>query len=53
MMRGMIVLMLLQVISNRLHLDLLKFVLEKSVLAAPPMAMAVIFQAEFRRFWNY
>jgi uncharacterized protein (TIGR00159 family) len=49
MMRGLIVLMLLQVISDRLHLDLLKFVLEKLVLGAA-VAMAVIFQAEFRRF---
>lgn len=48
-LRGLIVLMVLQVLSDRLHLDLLKFVLEKLVLGAA-VAMAVIFQAEFRRF---
>jgi uncharacterized protein (TIGR00159 family) len=49
MVRGLIVLMLAQVISDRLNLDLLKFVLEKLVLGAA-VAMAVIFQSEFRRF---
>lgn len=49
MVRGLIVLMLAQVISDRLHLELLKFVLEKLVLGAA-VAMAVIFQSEFRRF---
>lgn len=49
MVRGLIVLMLAQVISDRIHLELLKFVLEKLVLGAA-VAMAVIFQSEFRRF---
>jgi uncharacterized protein (TIGR00159 family) len=49
MVRGLIVLMLAQVISDRLQLELLKFVLEKLVLGAA-VAMAVIFQSEFRRF---
>lgn len=49
MVRGLILLMMAQVISDRLHLELLKFVLEKLVLGAA-VAMAVIFQAEFRRF---
>lgn len=47
--RGFIILMLAQVISDRLHLELLKFVLEKLVLGAA-VALAVIFQSEFRRF---
>jgi uncharacterized protein (TIGR00159 family) len=49
MMRGLVVLMVAQVISDRLHLELLKFVLEKLVLGAA-VALAVIFQGEFRRF---
>ncbi len=49
MVRGLIVLMLAAVISNRLGLTLLSFVLEKLVLGSA-VAMSVIFQAEFRRF---
>lgn len=49
MVRGLIVLMLAAVISNNLGLTLLNFVLEKLVLGAA-VAMAVIFQSEFRRF---
>lgn len=49
MVRGLIVLMLAAVISERLQLELLKFVLEKLVLGSA-VAMAVIFQSEFRRF---
>ncbi len=49
MLRGLLVLMVAQIISDRLHLELLKFVLEKLVLGAA-VALAVIFQAEFRRF---
>jgi uncharacterized protein (TIGR00159 family) len=49
MVRGLIVLMLAAVISERLDLELLKFVLEKLVLGSA-VAMAVIFQSEFRRF---
>ncbi|MEB3247740.1 MAG: diadenylate cyclase CdaA [Merismopediaceae bacterium] len=49
MLRGLLVLMVAQIVSDRLHLELLKFVLEKLVLGAA-VALAVIFQAEFRRF---
>ncbi len=49
MVRGLIFLMLAAVISERLQLDLLKFVLEKLVLGSA-VAMAVIFQSELRRF---
>lgn len=49
MVRGLIILMLAAVLSERLKLELLKFVLEKLVLGAA-VAMAVIFQSEFRRF---
>ncbi|MGB5595157.1 MAG: diadenylate cyclase CdaA [Crocosphaera sp.] len=49
MVRGLIILMLAAVISEKLQLTLLKFVLEKLVLGAA-VAMAVIFQGEFRRF---
>jgi len=49
MVRGLIVLMLAAVISERLQLELLKFVLEKLVLGSA-VAMAVLFQSEFRRF---
>jgi uncharacterized protein (TIGR00159 family) len=49
MVRGLIVLMLTAVISQKLGLTLLNFVLEKLVLGAA-VAMAVIFQSEFRRF---
>ncbi|MEA5535799.1 diadenylate cyclase CdaA [Crocosphaera sp. XPORK-15E] len=49
MVRGLIMLMLAAVISEKLQLTLLKFVLEKLVLGAA-VAMAVIFQGEFRRF---
>ncbi|MFY0608981.1 MAG: diadenylate cyclase CdaA [Candidatus Atelocyanobacterium thalassa] len=49
MVRGLIILMLVTVISEKLQLTLLKFVLEKLVLGAA-VSMAVIFQGEFRRF---
>ncbi len=47
--RGFIVLMLATVVSNSLELKLLSFVLEKLVVGSA-VAMAVIFQSEFRRF---
>ncbi len=49
MVRGFIVLMLAAVLSKQLGLMLLPFVLEKLVLGAA-VAMAVLFQLEFRRF---
>ncbi|ACB50700.1 hypothetical protein cce_1350 [Crocosphaera subtropica ATCC 51142] len=49
MVRGLIILMLAAVISEKFHLTLLSFVIEKLVLGAA-VAMAVIFQGEFRRF---
>ncbi len=49
MVRGLIMLMLAAAISNRLGLVLLSFVLEKLVVGSA-VAMAVIFQSEFRRF---
>lgn len=49
MVRGLIVLMLAAAVSNHLGLRLLGFVLEKLVLGSA-VAMAVIFQSEFRRF---
>ncbi|MGB5961242.1 MAG: diadenylate cyclase CdaA [Coleofasciculaceae cyanobacterium] len=49
MVRGLIILMLAAAISNRLSLTLLSFVLEKLVVGSA-VAMAVIFQSEFRRF---
>lgn len=49
MVRGLIVLMLAAALSNRLGLTLLSFVLEKLVIGSA-VAMAVIFQSEFRRF---
>ncbi|MFM1843849.1 MAG: hypothetical protein RLZZ490_2592 [Cyanobacteriota bacterium] len=49
MMRGLLVLMVAQVVSDRLNLELLRFVLEKLVLGSA-VALAVIFQAELRRF---
>lgn len=49
MVRGLIILMLASAISNRLGLTLLSFVLEKLVVGSA-VAMAVIFQSEFRRF---
>lgn len=49
MVRGLIVLMLAAVVSKRLELMLLNFVLEKMVLGSA-VAMAVIFQSQFRRF---
>ncbi len=49
MVRGLIVLMLASVLSETLNLTLLNFVLDKLVLGAA-VAMAVIFQSEFRRF---
>ncbi len=48
MVRGLIVLMLAAALSNRLGLTLLSFVLEKLVVGSA-VAMAVIFQSEFRR----
>ncbi|BAZ45141.1 hypothetical protein NIES4102_21590 [Chondrocystis sp. NIES-4102] len=49
MVRGFIVLMLATVVSGQLELKLLKFLLEKLVLGSA-VAMAVIFQSQFRRF---
>ena len=49
MVRGFIVLMLASTISTNLRLMLLSFVLEKLVIGSA-VAMAVIFQSEFRRF---
>ena len=49
MVRGLIILMLAAALSNRLGLMLLSFVLEKLVVGSA-VAMAVIFQSEFRRF---
>ena len=49
MVRGLIILMLAAVVSNRLGLTLLSFVLEKLVVGSA-VAMAVVFQSEFRRF---
>lgn len=49
MVRGLIILMLAAALSNRLGLTLLSFVLEKLVVGSA-VAMAVIFQSEFRRF---
>lgn len=47
--RGFIILMLASVLSSSLKLTLLSFVLEKLVIGSA-VAMAVIFQSEFRRF---
>src|SRR4028118_464894 len=49
MVRGLIVLMLAAAVSKQLGLTLLSFVLEKLVVGSA-VAMAVIFQSEFRRF---
>ena len=49
MVRGFIVLMLATVVSKTLGLRLLGFLLEKLVLGSS-VAMAVIFQSQFRRF---
>ncbi len=49
MVRGFIVLMLASVVSTNLNLALLSFVLEKLVIGSA-VAMAVVFQSEFRRF---
>jgi len=49
MVRGLIYLMLASVISDALGLRLLGLVLEKLILGAA-VAIAVIFQSEFRRF---
>jgi uncharacterized protein (TIGR00159 family) len=49
LVRGFILLMLASVISEKLGLTVLNFVLEKLVLGSA-VAMAVIFQSEFRRF---
>ncbi len=49
MVRGFIILMLATVVSKQLQLKLLGFLLEKLVLGSA-VAMAVIFQSQFRRF---
>lgn len=49
MVRGFIVLMLASALSGFLRLQLLNFVLEKLVVGSA-VAMAVVFQLEFRRF---
>lgn len=49
MVQGFIVLMLASVVSGRLGLSLLNFVLEKLVIGSA-VAMAVAYQSEFRRF---
>ncbi len=49
MIRGIVLLMVAQVLSERLGLELLRFVLEKLVLGGS-VVLAVIFQAELRRF---
>ncbi len=49
MVRGFIALMLATVVSEQLELELLRFLLEKLVLGSA-VAMAVIFQSQFRRF---
>ncbi|MEA5469832.1 diadenylate cyclase CdaA [Spirulina sp. 06S082] len=49
MVRGLIVLMLAAVVSERLKLQYLSFVLERLVLGSA-VAMAVVFQSEFRQF---
>jgi uncharacterized protein (TIGR00159 family) len=49
MVRGLIILILAAVLSNRFGLVLLSFVLEKLVVGSA-VAMALIFQSQFRRF---
>lgn len=49
MVRGFIILMLASVVSTNLKLTLLSFVLEKLVIGSA-VAMAVVFQSDFRRF---
>jgi uncharacterized protein (TIGR00159 family) len=49
MVRGLIVLMIAAVISERWQFRLLSFVLDKLVVGAA-LAMSVVFQSEFRRF---
>ncbi len=49
MVRGLIVLMVAAVISERCQFKLLSFVLDKLVVGAA-LAMSVVFQSEFRRF---
>jgi uncharacterized protein (TIGR00159 family) len=49
LVRGLIILMLATVLSKYLKLELLSFVLEKLAIGAV-LAMAVLFQSEFRRF---
>ncbi|MFP4007175.1 MAG: diadenylate cyclase CdaA [Spirulinaceae cyanobacterium] len=49
MVRGFILLMLAAVISDNLNFELLSFVLEKLVVGSA-VAMAVIFQSDFRKF---
>jgi uncharacterized protein (TIGR00159 family) len=49
MMRGLLILMVIQIVSDHLKLELLRFVIEKLVLGSA-VALAVIFQVELRRF---
>jgi uncharacterized protein (TIGR00159 family) len=49
MVRGFIILLIVNVISTRLEFKLLSFVLDKLLVGAA-LAMAVIFQSELRRF---
>ncbi len=49
MVRGLIVLMVTAVVSERCQFRLLSFVLDKLVVGAA-LAMSVVFQSEFRRF---
>lgn len=49
MVRGLIALMLAAAVSKQLKLELLSFVLEKLVIGSA-LAIAVIYQSEFRRF---
>lgn len=49
MVRGFIILLIVNIFSNRLGLQLLSFVLDKLLVGAA-LAMAVIFQSELRRF---
>ena len=49
MVRGLLVLVLTALISERLNLSILSFLLEKLVLVCA-LAMALVFQSDFRRF---
>ncbi len=49
MVRGLLVLMLTALLSERLNLTILSFFLEKLVLVCA-LAMALVFQSDFRRF---